>query len=289
MPANGTRTVSAHSSTGQAKLSFPTTCPSCDHSPLEADSCTPNKALRNTMRVWLQKQKKKEEAKVAAQAAASAVDSTPAAPFEGEGADKPIASVEEVTAPGDASAETATEAGDAQPRTVSVSAQPNEVGFHLSSTAACARTYKLYKSTEMESERSESLKSMNTIDLARAGGCSMRHSPCALADSEQGSAAPDNNDLERRGSLISQAATQGVDPSAANPPSDDQTKTDEPANMAGNNPMTNGQMGFGFQGQGHFGSIGFNGMSSMMGNANWNNMNPMGTFLSSNSDYRSRD
>ncbi|KAF2751089.1 hypothetical protein M011DRAFT_473606 [Sporormia fimetaria CBS 119925] len=46
-----------------AKLEFPTSCPLCDHAPLEADSSTPNKSLRNTMRLWLQKQKKKEEAK----------------------------------------------------------------------------------------------------------------------------------------------------------------------------------------------------------------------------------
>jgi hypothetical protein len=50
----------------------------------------------------------------------------------------------------------------------------------------------------------------------------------------------------------------------------------------GNNPMMNGmqgQMGFGFQGQGNFNGMGFNGMSNMMGNANWNNMNSMGMFV----------
>ncbi|KAF2027991.1 hypothetical protein EK21DRAFT_102190 [Setomelanomma holmii] len=81
----------------QEKLAFPTTCPSCDHSPLEADSCTPNKALRNTMRVWLQKQKKKEGAKAAA-APPIPVEATPAAPEVqpvGDAADRPIESVEE--------------------------------------------------------------------------------------------------------------------------------------------------------------------------------------------------
>ncbi|KAH7115050.1 hypothetical protein B0J11DRAFT_539738 [Dendryphion nanum] len=51
--------------TCHAKLEFPTTCPLCDHTPLEADTCTPNKSLRNTMRAWLQKAKKKEDAKKA--------------------------------------------------------------------------------------------------------------------------------------------------------------------------------------------------------------------------------
>ncbi|KAH6625791.1 hypothetical protein C7974DRAFT_338058 [Boeremia exigua] len=209
----------------QAKLSFPTTCPSCDHSPLEADSCTPNKALRNTMRVWLQKQKKKEEAKAAAQAATPAPEITPAvteAPFELEGADKPIDSVEETPVAGDAPAAPAAPAGDigdGQLRTVSASAQPTE-----------------------------------------------------------DPPAPEAHDLERRGSLISQSATQSVEPSGANASSNEQNKTDGPANTTGNSSMMNGmqgQMGFGFQGQGNFGGMGFNGMSNMMGNAGWNSMNQM--------------
>ncbi|KAF1927459.1 uncharacterized protein M421DRAFT_421872 [Didymella exigua CBS 183.55] len=267
----------------QTKLSFPTTCPSCDHSPLEADSCTPNKALRNTMRVWLQKQKKKEEAKAAAQAATPVAEATPAAieaPSEVEGADKPIDSVEEVTASGDVPAEsavTAAEGGDARPRTVSASAQPNEVGLHLPLIATRVSVCKRFKYTETKLKRFGWLKSMNTIDLARVGGCNMHISPCALADSKQDSVAHDNDDLERRGSLVSQTATQSVEPSAANASPDDQTKPNGPANMMGNNFMMNGQMGFGFQGQGNFGGMGFNGMSNMMSNANWNNMNPMGT------------
>jgi len=279
---------------GQARLLFPTTCPSCDHSPLEADSCTPNKALRNTMRVWLQKQKKKEEAKAAAQAATPAAETTPAAtdaPSEAEGADKPVDSVEEATAPGDAPAEsatTATEAVDGEPRAVSASAQPNEVGFHLSFLPVHGRT-RFFQSTEVGSRRIERLKSMNTIDLARAGGHSMQIPPRALADTKQESAVPAGDDAERRGSLVSQTATQSVEPSAANAVSDDQDKTDGPANMMGSNSMMNGQMGFGFQGQGNFGGMGFNGMPNMMGNANWNNMNPMGTLNSRGHGYESKD
>jgi hypothetical protein len=260
---------------GQAKLSFPTTCPSCDHSPLEADSCTLNKALRNTMRVWLQKQKKKEEAKAAAQAATPVAETTPSAteaPSEVEGADKAVDSIE-ATAPVDALAEsatTATDVVDGELRPVSASAQPNEVGFHpsLSSTHACMR--QSYQRIEAGNGRTGRLKSINTIELARAGGCSMHISSRALADIKQESAVPEDDDAERRGSLVSQTATQSVEPSATNAASDDQDKTNGPANMMGNNPMMNGQMGFGFQGQGSFGGMGFNGMPNMMG------MNPMG-------------
>ncbi|KAF2686270.1 hypothetical protein K458DRAFT_387276 [Lentithecium fluviatile CBS 122367] len=81
----------------QAKLEFPTTCPSCEHSPLEAESCTVNKALRGTMRAWLLKQKKKDE-KAASQAATPNVEAAPV-PAEvqptGDVADKPAESTEQ--------------------------------------------------------------------------------------------------------------------------------------------------------------------------------------------------
>lgn len=237
------------------------------------------------MRVWLQKQKKKEEAKAAAQAATPVPETTPAAteaPSEVEGADKPIDSVEEEAVTGDVPAETVAVAGDGQLRKVSISAQPNEVGFHLSSYATHSCVCNLYKNWRKVAGKSEWLNSINTIDFARAGGRSMRILPCALADLEQGSTAPDNDDSERRGSLVSQTATQSVEPSAANASPDEQNKMNGPGNMQGNNSVMNGmhgQMGFGFQGQGNFGGMGFNGMSNMMGNANWNNMNPMGMSL----------
>lgn len=75
--------------------------------------------------------------------------------------------------------------------------------------------------------------------------------------------------------MVSQTATQNLEPSAANASSNEQEKTDGPANMMGNNSMMNGmqgQMGFGFQN-----GMSFNGMPNMMGNTSWNNMNPMGT------------
>ncbi|EUC47981.1 hypothetical protein COCMIDRAFT_34543 [Bipolaris oryzae ATCC 44560] len=119
----------------QANLQFPTTCPSCDHSPLEADSCAINKSLRNTMRVWLQKQKKKEEAKAAAQAATPPVEATPAAPEVqpvSENIDKPVDSIEEPPKAEDSVAEEAAgsvgNAEEAVQRAGSASAQPNEVG-----------------------------------------------------------------------------------------------------------------------------------------------------------------
>lgn len=238
------------------------------------------------MRVWLQKQKKKEEAKAAAQAATPVVETTPAAneaPSEADGADKPVDSVEEIPATGDALANPAAAATDGDgedARTVSASVQPVEVGLQSSLSATHVCMCDMYRDEKRTEALSDGLNSMNTIDLARAGGCSMHISPCALADREQDSTAPDDDDPERRGSLVSQTATQSVEPSAANASSDEQNNTNGPAGMMGNNPMMNGmqgQMGFGFQGQGNFGGMGFNGMSNMMANANWNNMNPMGT------------
>ncbi|KAF1937405.1 hypothetical protein EJ02DRAFT_385705 [Clathrospora elynae] len=117
----------------QEKLHFPTTCPSCDHSPLEADSCTPNKSLRSTMRSWLQKQKKKEEAKAAAQPATPPVEVTPAAPEVqpvADGAERPVDSVEETPKADDVPVEEAAGSaeitGDAGQRAGSASAQPHE-------------------------------------------------------------------------------------------------------------------------------------------------------------------
>lgn len=237
------------------------------------------------MRIWLQKQKKKEEAKAAAQVATPVVEMTPAAteaPSEVESADKPIDSVEEATVTGSVVAEpatAATDAGDGEKRTVSVSAQPNEVGLHFPMFAMHSCVYHLDKNKQMKDRRSEALSSINTVDLARAGGCSMYILPPANADVKQDSTAAENIDPERCGSMVSQAATQGVEPSVANASSGEQNGVNGPASMMGNNPMMNGmqgQMGFGFQNQGNFGGMGFNGMSNMMSNASWNNMNPMG-------------
>lgn len=123
------------------------------------------------MRIWLQKQKKKEEAKAAAQAATPVPEITPAAteaPSEAEGADKAIDSVEEVAATGDAFAEPAmgtTDASEGGKRTVSASAQPNEVGWHSLSSAMHSYVYDVYKYKKRKAGEVEGLNSMNTIDL----------------------------------------------------------------------------------------------------------------------------
>lgn len=237
------------------------------------------------MRIWLQKQKKKEEAKAAAQAATPVVETTPAAteaPSEVESADKPIDSVEEAPVTGSVVAEpaaAATDTGDGEKRTVSASAQPNEVGLRFLPFAMHNCVYDLDKNKQMKGRRSEALSSMNTVDLARAGGCSMYILPSANADVEQDSTTVESNDPERCGSMVPQAPAQGVEATVGNASSGEQNSVNGPASMMGNNPMMNGmqgQMGFGFQSQGNFGGMGFNGMSNMMNNASWNNMNPMG-------------
>lgn len=88
------------------------------------------------MRVWLQKQKKKEEAKAAAQASTPPVEATPAAPEVqpvSDGVGKPVESVEEPPkAESGIAGEAAGSAGNAEEtaqRAGSASAQPNEVGF----------------------------------------------------------------------------------------------------------------------------------------------------------------
>jgi len=45
---------------GQSTL--PESCPVCEHSPVSADDCKPNKALRTTIKVFLRTEEKKREA-----------------------------------------------------------------------------------------------------------------------------------------------------------------------------------------------------------------------------------
>ncbi|KAF2634770.1 hypothetical protein P280DRAFT_523750 [Massarina eburnea CBS 473.64] len=61
----------------QEKFTFPTTCPLCEHDPLEAESCIVNKVLRNTIRIWLAKQQKKKEEKLASEVPTPTVETTP--------------------------------------------------------------------------------------------------------------------------------------------------------------------------------------------------------------------
>jgi hypothetical protein len=169
----------ANAFVGQEKLTFPTTCPSCDHSPLEADSCTPNKTLRNTQRIWLQKQKKKEE-KAATQALATPVESTPAAPEVqpvGDAADRPVESIEETSkAEGAGDDQAASEvSGDADERAGSAAVQPNEVGLYLSAPSSLSHKHALSKRDREQSASSLRLARMNMIVAARASDRGVPH------------------------------------------------------------------------------------------------------------------
>ena len=163
---------------GQANLQFPTTCPSCDHSPLEADSCVPNKALRNTMRVWLEKRKKKEGAKVAAQAPTPPVDSTPAATEglpAGDAPGKSVESNEDTVKAEDPSAEqvpaVTNEAVGAAETTASATAQPNEVGLGFVTSFPCMGTLLSRKQRSETEGRLACPRRMNTINATCACDC----------------------------------------------------------------------------------------------------------------------
>jgi hypothetical protein len=43
-------------------LSLPSTCPVCEHTPIAAEDCKPNKSLRTTIKVFLRTEEKKREA-----------------------------------------------------------------------------------------------------------------------------------------------------------------------------------------------------------------------------------
>jgi hypothetical protein len=243
------------------------------------------------MRVWLQKQKKKEEAKAAAQAPPAAVETTPAAPEVqpvGEAADKPVESIEETpNAEGNNGEETAVESGaDAIQTAGSAAPQPNEVGLYLSASSTGLRGYQPCTQDCNQGTCSVSLARMNMIVLARA--CDRRVHPIplnAVTDSYyQDSTVPRAHDAERRGSTNSQTVDKSVEPSATDALASEQNATNGPnVGMVNNNPMVangmSGQMGYGFPNQAGFNNgLGYNmnGMSNMMGNGNWNGMNPMG-------------
>jgi hypothetical protein len=105
----------------------------------------------------------------------------------------------------------------------------------------------------------------------------MHVSSCAVADFVQDSTAPQDDNGDRRASVASQSAARDTEP-PADGAANENTNTADAANTNG----TPGQMGFGFPNQGSFNGMSFNGMgqmngmSNMMGNGNWNGMNPMG-------------
>ncbi|KJZ77051.1 hypothetical protein HIM_03372 [Hirsutella minnesotensis 3608] len=73
--------------------SLPQSCPVCEHSPLAAEDCNPNKSLRTTIRVFLRTAEKKREASRSKESK----DSTPATPIE---ASKPSAPAPDTTTEG---------------------------------------------------------------------------------------------------------------------------------------------------------------------------------------------
>jgi hypothetical protein len=63
---------------GQSNL--PASCPVCEHSPLSAEDCNPNKSLRTTIKVFLRTAEKKKEAAKAKEAESQAGSETPVEP-----------------------------------------------------------------------------------------------------------------------------------------------------------------------------------------------------------------
>jgi hypothetical protein len=125
------------------------------------------------MRVWLQKQKKKEEAKAASQAPPTPVETTPAAPEVqpvGGAAEQPVESIEEMPRAEVAAGEQAPleSGGDADKRAGSVSLQPHEVGLCLSTLLPPSRTDELWKQDQNQGVSSLCLARMNMIVAARA-------------------------------------------------------------------------------------------------------------------------
>jgi hypothetical protein len=242
------------------------------------------------MRVWLQKQKKKEEAKAATQVPPTPVEPTPVAPEVqpvGDVVDKPVESVEEAPKAEGVHDEqiTVESGGDADQRSGSDASQLNEVGLCLSASFSSLRTCQSRKQDCDEVASSVCLARINMIVAARASDHGVHFiSPHAVTNLHQTSTAPHADETERRGSIASQAMTKSVEPSAADAPTDEQNTTSGSNDgMVGNNPMMmngmSGQMGYGFPNQPGFNNgmgFGMNGMSNMMGNGNWNGMNSMG-------------
>lgn len=130
------------------------------------------------MRIWLQKQKKKEDAK-AAQVATPPVEATPEIQSAGDAADKPVESVEETPKPEQAQADEVfagvDNAEEVDQRAGSADAQPNEVGSPIVVSAACSG---VWGSQEISEERNGSfarLVGMNTMIVAHAGSYRMHH------------------------------------------------------------------------------------------------------------------
>lgn len=240
------------------------------------------------MRVWLEKRKKKEEAKAAAPVATPPVDATPAAPEVqpvAEQAEQPVESIEETQIADLMSTEQAAgaaeNAGDPAERTVSASAHPHEVGLTFPTSTCHIDLHGIYIPQKEKQNAVSSLTGAKIMNAAFAHEYKSDFLGCADANSAQDSTSA-QADIERRDSNVSQNIAKSVDSGAANGEA-----SENPDGGAMDNPqMMNGmqsQMGFGFPNQGNFnngmGWNGMNGMPNMMGNGGWNGMNSMGKHL----------
>jgi hypothetical protein len=239
------------------------------------------------LRVWLQKQKKKEEAKAAAQAATPPAEVTPAAPEVqpvGDGVEKPVESVEDTPKAEEGPTEQAAGAteytGDAEQRAGSASVQPNEVGIRCFSFPSLVGILGSDGKKQESGDKNECLKAIHNIADTRANDHRvLSASPFTVADPVQDTTSEIKT--ERRGSTASQNVTQSLEPSGTEDATDDKNDANgaNGSTMA-TNPVMNGmpgQMGFGFPNQAAFNNgMGWNGMPNMMTNGAWNGINPMG-------------
>lgn len=91
-------TTTSNTKIGQSTL--PSSCPVCEHTPVSAEDCKPNKALRTTIKIFLRTEEKKREAlrqkEVKNTPPATPLEPEPT-PVEPVAAPEPI--VEEIQAP----------------------------------------------------------------------------------------------------------------------------------------------------------------------------------------------
>jgi hypothetical protein len=103
---------------GQSTL--PSSCPVCEHSPVAADDCKPNKSLRTTIRVFLRTEEKKREA----QKVRDLKNTPPITPVQEIPVDAPVPEVAIIPEPQEASS---TEPLDSEVPVVTESAAGNQI------------------------------------------------------------------------------------------------------------------------------------------------------------------
>src|ERR1700760_2045876 len=67
----------AHSNIGKGQSTLPTTCSVCQHTPISADDCKPNKSLRLTVRAFLKSEERKREKEKAPAVQTPTLDNAP--------------------------------------------------------------------------------------------------------------------------------------------------------------------------------------------------------------------